>query len=249
MSEKVPDALREKFPELRPVKRAPVLTTVNGIGLSMFGKRDADSETGTYVKTHCLCFIYIPLFALGAYRVADGPNRSWYFLGKTRLSSLARNWNLGLLAVCVIVAALLTEHSLTSSPEFQARRDLSKAAEVLAAGKPLEAATIYGRVAQGSASADLGRKGLRESMARCITNDSPEQVAGAFHLLASLPKRVSMPEPVLPNAYEHGLALVDKFRANNPEGALDILQQVAPLATPTNASVKPLQVEMLKEII
>ena len=65
--------LTDRFPDLKPIKSAPSMFSVNGFGLSTYGARDNDAETGTYVKTHCLTALFIPLFALGAYRVAKAP--------------------------------------------------------------------------------------------------------------------------------------------------------------------------------
>ena len=94
----IQETLHQKFPRMRPIKSVPWLATVNGIGLTMAGRRDLDPETGTYVKTHCFSFLFIPLLALGAYRVANA-ERGWYFLGKESLSGLARGWNWLVLAL------------------------------------------------------------------------------------------------------------------------------------------------------
>jgi hypothetical protein len=63
--------LKEKFPEMTPVKGAPALFRLNGCGLGLYGRRDADHQTGTYVSTYCLCLIFVPVLALTAYRIAD----------------------------------------------------------------------------------------------------------------------------------------------------------------------------------
>ena len=69
------DELRLKFPDFQPISSSPSLFPLNGIGCKCYGKRDLDLQTGTYVTTHFVCFAFIPLFALKAYRVANaGPN-------------------------------------------------------------------------------------------------------------------------------------------------------------------------------
>src|SRR5436190_20370320 len=87
-------SLFERFPEMKPINSPPSLSTINGLGLMAYGGRDHDPETGTYVKTHCLVILFIPILALGAYRVADAPGGGWYFLGKVPPSGVARlrNW-------------------------------------------------------------------------------------------------------------------------------------------------------------
>ena len=77
--------------------------TVNGVGTSLFGSRDRDEETGTYVTTLCACFAFIPIIALAAYRVTAAGGNTYYFLGKTRLSAVAKAWNAFIMAAPGIV--------------------------------------------------------------------------------------------------------------------------------------------------
>lgn len=89
------EELYQRFPDMTPTNRAPTLFSVNGLGLTVYGRRNVDPETGTYVKTHFLIVFFVPLFALGAYRVADHPEGSgWLFLGKVPVGSFAKTWNL-----------------------------------------------------------------------------------------------------------------------------------------------------------
>src|SRR4029450_12844899 len=83
----------QPFPEMRPVGSPPSLSSVNGIGFNIYGSRDYDAESGTYVKTRFFTVVFVPILALGAYRVADAPGGGWYFLGRVPLSGLAEAWN------------------------------------------------------------------------------------------------------------------------------------------------------------
>jgi tetratricopeptide (TPR) repeat protein len=242
------EALRQKFPGMRPMSGTPPLFRLNGIGVSVYGKRDVDEETGTYIKTLCLCVLFVPLIPLAAYRVADASNGGWFFLGKERLSNFARSWNLAALGIALLLGMNLAWTAHTSSPEYIARQDLRKADAELQAGHGLKAAALYQRVANGTASADQGRTGLKAALDQCLTNDQPATVAGALSLVAHLPKRLNQPEPVLPDAFERGLSLVAQFRSHDPEGALAILKASEGLAT-TNTVTKPLRIELLKEIL
>lgn len=68
MSDMDPAAdLRRKFPKMKLTKGAPTLFTLNGCGLGMYGRRNFDDETGTYLKTRWLCLVFVPLIALGTY--------------------------------------------------------------------------------------------------------------------------------------------------------------------------------------
>src|SRR5262245_11605982 len=117
-SPNLPDSLRQKFPELRPLEDPPTLTTTNGIGTGMIGKRDYDPDTQSYIKTRCFCFLYLPLFALGSYRVSDAGNRSWYFLGRVPLSGFARAWNIIASVLLVLLGAGIGWKVHTSSPGY-----------------------------------------------------------------------------------------------------------------------------------
>jgi hypothetical protein len=89
---------------VRPAKRSPVLSTLNGLGASVYGSSDRDSD-GAYIKTHYLVFVFVPVFPLAQYLVKDA-ERGWYFLGKVPMSTPIWIWNrLGVAAVFVAVLA------------------------------------------------------------------------------------------------------------------------------------------------
>jgi len=243
----IPDNLRIKFPHLQPVKNPPSLMTMNGIGLSIYGKRDVDAETQTYVKTHVLCVVFIPLLALGAYRVADAGPRRWYFIGKEPLSGLARGWNMAMGCALVLLALSMGWSAHTSSPEYQARQEIKHAATLAQAGQSIQAAGIYRRQLSGPAAAEA-RIGLHDTLETSLQSDQSQTVATAFRLLASLPANVNQPAPLVPEAFNRGLTLANKFRGTSPVAALDVLDAAAALER-TNAAVRPLRIELLKEIV
>ena len=237
----IPDQLRVKFPHLQPLKRLPSLVTMNGFGVSVYGKRDFDPETQTYVKTHCFCALFIPIFALGAYRVADAGLRRWSFLGKEPLSGFARSWNMAMGCALVFLALATAWNVHTSSPEYRAQQEIKRAAALQQAGEPLKAAGIFRQQLNGPAAADA-RTGFQSAVEAALKSDKPQTVAGTFRVLAGAPA-----SPV-PDAFKRGLSLVEKFRAANPEAALDILDAAAAL-DPKNQAVTPLQIDLLKQIV
>jgi hypothetical protein len=83
---------------MKPVNSAPVMVQVQGFGVSVYGKRDVDAETGTFVKTWCVSLLFIPIIALRAYRVAPAEGGAFYFLGREPLSAFAKFWNILLIA-------------------------------------------------------------------------------------------------------------------------------------------------------
>ncbi len=243
------DELRRRFPNLRPLKGAPWLGTINGFGCSLYGQRDRDVETGTYVKTRCLCALFVPILALGAYRVADAGGRTWYFFGKEPLSLFARTWNGIVAALAVLLSLSGAWHAYVSSPTHQARQELNRAAQLQTAHQPLQAAGIYQRLLlEQSPFADESRQGLKSCLEQCLQSDSPDTVAAAFRLIATLPPRVNQPSPLVPDAAGRGRALVEKLRPKDPDSALKVLDAVAALE-PKKETLTPPRLELLKEVV
>jgi hypothetical protein len=127
--------LLDRFPDMRPVQKAPSLSTVNGIGLAMYGRRDYDEETNTYVGTHFFCLLFIPVLAVGAYRVVDAPGGGWYFIGKVPLSSVARryNWLIAFLILFGVGVGLWSAH--INTPDYKAGQQLAEADRLTGQGE------------------------------------------------------------------------------------------------------------------
>lgn len=208
-----------KFPNLRPIRSAPWLIRVNGCGLGMYGGRDHDPETGTFVKTHCLCIVFVPILAIGAYRVAKAPGGGWYFLGKEPLSAFAKAWGLLILLGAVILGGVSAWDSHTKSPDYVAGQKLDEADTLAKAGQIGKAANLYREVAIGSsekASDAAGKlKGLLEGP---MASAPAEESAKAFRTILDVQKfgRITIPAPEL---FQKGLALADRQAATDPKGA------------------------------
>ncbi len=243
----VPDQIRVKFPHLKPIKSPPSLATVNGIGLSVFGKRDFDAETNTYVKTRCFCFVFIPLIAIDAYRVADAGSRRWYFLGKDSLSTFARSWNMAVGCIAIFLALAGAWSAYTDSPEYRAKQDIKRATAFMQTGEPIKAAGLYRQHLFGP-SADEGRAGFKNAVETVLDSDKPDQVTAALRMVAGLPLDANQPAPLVPDAPAKGLADAQKFRTTNPVAALGILDATAQL-DPRNPAVPSLQIDLLKQIL
>jgi len=53
----------------KPIKKAPFLYTIKGIGTKLYGWKDLDPVTGTYISTLYFVFFGIPIFPISRYRV------------------------------------------------------------------------------------------------------------------------------------------------------------------------------------
>ncbi len=248
------DFLRQKFPDMEPISSPPTMFRLNGFGIGVYGRRDFDASTNSYIKTLCICFLFVPVLALRAYRVIDGEagafgsTSSWYFLGRHRLSAFARGWNYSVLGLAAFGIFNVWWAAHTSSPEYKAGEDLQQAAAHVKEGRPDKAAGIYRRVAEGGHQVEAARTGLKAAVEQCLASTDPGQAAMACRVAASLPPRLNQPAPVVPDLLGRGLALVEKFKPGNPEGALDILRAVAPLA-PTNTPVRPQEIALLQQVL
>jgi hypothetical protein len=239
-------SLEERFPDMKPISSAPSLGTVNGFGTMVYGARDYDPDTGTYVKTRCVTALFVPVCCLGAYRVADAISGGWYFLGKVPLSGLARAWNIMVVLLIVggIGTGLWIKH--TSSPEYIAQRKLAEGDRLADAGQLGEAARRYAQVARGStghAGAAVGKvEALLEGPAE---GAAAEEVAAALGVAVEL----ALERPgQLGGVYERGLALADKRGKDRPQDALRLLDAVAPLA-PDPGKLAEKQVPLLEKVV
>ncbi|OWK46845.1 tetratricopeptide repeat protein [Fimbriiglobus ruber] len=238
------DELRRRFPDMTPIQSAPGLSSINGIGTTIVGQRDHDAETGTYVKTHCFCVLFVPLIALGAYRVADA-ERGWYFIGRVPLSKFARRWNLALLLICIAAAGGIGWTVHTNSPEYQAGRKIDEADRLAAAGQHGKAAGIYRDVLTGptpKAAADA-----RGKLAALFDDPGPpaDQAPEVFRVALDLGRRNQSP---VPDLYDRGVRLAQSRAADDPSAALDLLETVSPLA-PKPADILALRRELLEKLV
>lgn len=227
------DELRDRFPDMDPSKRPGPLTGENGIGTALVGRRDFDPETGTFVATHVFRVLFLPLWVLGAYRVANAPGGGWYCFGRVPLSLIARGWN-----VFVVLAVLGTVggfwwNSHTKSPEFVAGRKLRQADEAAAAGKGGEAAKLCREVMDSKTTkADEGRAklaGYTES-----PPGPPTEAAPVYQVAADLHRENRCP---VPDLFARGKALAERHAADDPAAALALLEVIGPFAPDPQAEL------------
>jgi hypothetical protein len=95
----------------------PLLWLWNGIGFRLCGRRDYDPRTDSFVCIHCFCLCYVPLFALGAYRVSEA-GEGWHFLGRVPLALAAKAGNLLMISgmITLVVCGFLHAPSRPVTP-------------------------------------------------------------------------------------------------------------------------------------
>src|SRR6185437_7341262 len=219
----------ERFPDMRPVRNPPALMRVNGFGCGVYGSRDHDADTGTYVTTYCLSALFLPVFALCAYRIADAPNGGWYFMGRVPLSRFAKTWNLLILFAGLCVAGAIGWTSHTESPDYIAGRQLAEADGLSAKGEITKAAQLYRQVATGSNShRGEATARLKDLLDDPRTHTSLPEAAGVFRVAIDSRQRIGL----RPNDLEErGLKLFEQHAETDPRGALALLDVLTPVAS------------------
>jgi tetratricopeptide (TPR) repeat protein len=217
-----------RFPGLRPVKSAPALFRINGCGMGVYGRRDYDGETHTYVMTHCLCLLFIPVLAVGAYRVLDAPNGGWYFIGKVPISGFARGWNCLILAAVIALGLQLGWNHYTGTPDYLAARKIDEADRLAEAGQLAKAAPLYADVAGGKTgvAAQAGDK-LKALLDGPVAAAAPDEAAAVFKVVASRPGRAGATASDL---VDRAVAWANARGGEDPAGAARVLDTVAGLA-------------------
>jgi tetratricopeptide (TPR) repeat protein len=226
------EQLQQKFPDLQ-IGRKPGLGSFNGLGMTLIGRRDYDHETGTYVATHCFTFLFIPIIALGAYRVADAPTGGWYCLGKVPLSRFARGWNVFLvLAIFGLIGGIWWNHH-TGTPEYAAGKKLREADAAAAAGQGGQAARLCREVIDGNTpKAEEAKTKLRG----LITDPPgpPSEAAAVYAVAVELHRENRCP---VADLFDKGKALAVKHADADPAAALALLEVIAPFAPDAEAEL------------
>lgn len=100
--------------DLTPISSAPSLSTINGIGFSLYGCTDHDPTTGSYLATYCFVVLWIPIFPLCRYRVARTSN-AYRFFGQAPLRTFDK-WHLAISIIGLITALIIGLISSSSAP-------------------------------------------------------------------------------------------------------------------------------------
>jgi tetratricopeptide (TPR) repeat protein len=223
----------QKFPQMKPGKGTPTLTRINGCGVGMYGSRDHDAETETYVSTWCASIVFVPVLCLRAYRVSKAA-RGWYFIGREPLSTLAKGWN-ALVLLCILAGVGLFQYdAYTSSPAYKAKKQMSAAHEYVAAGQLFRAARIYQTLAvSNSDQAAAATASLKSLMDSDCSRARLDEAVGVISAAAQVARRGHV--LTLPEVLTRGLGLTAEKGDADPKNGVAMLDAVRPLAIDTRA--------------
>ena len=213
--------------ELKPISSPPSMWTLNGFGTRLYGRRDRDPETNSYVGTLYVTALFIPLFALASYRVVDAPGGGWYFVGKTRISSLAKIWNLFVVLLTVSTGGSIAWQIHLSSDGYIAGQLLTEAHELETKGELLPAAKRYSElITRGVPAAECRQ--ARELLTAMVCERAKECSGKDQIALLRRSLRQIKEKELRGCILEAGLALVQEQRKlGNPCVAYSLLKIVA----------------------
>jgi hypothetical protein len=220
--------LSGKFPEVQPLASVPTLFTFNGIGSTLYGRRQTDPETGLYIKTLCICVLFLPIFCLKSYVVADA-EKGWYFLGRVPLSGLAKAWNWAVILLCSGSLLTLGIVNHLGSPEVVGRETLRTAAEHWEAGRVAAAAALWSELINGQTShAVTAEQELARGLATALDASQERNAVLLVGNVTTLTKSDAK-ERLTADLYPRGSALVDRVALHQPAEGLALLDILRPL--------------------
>ena len=236
-----------KFSDLQPMRSDPPQYHIFGFGLYLYGDRDFDVETQSFVRTLCFCLLYIPIIPLRAYRAApeiDG----WRYLGRVPVSRPARAWSLALCLGVLVAGGALGVHAVWNAPWRVAARQMEEADRSLADGRVGDAAERLASVAVGPTdqSGPAARR-LSELLEHPSMKADRKGAAAAFRAAAGVQKAGRWPAGA-PSIAKKGQEAVKSISASDPRGALAILQELEGLGPP-DPSIAELRHQLLEAVV
>lgn len=220
--------LQRRFPELEAGVRPWRLFAINGCGLSLLFGRDHDAETGTYVKTLCLTILWVPVFPVSAYRVADAPTGGWYVLGRvppSRAMHVARRIGA---AVVLAAAAAAAWQAYTTTDAYKDGVELARAHRAAAKGRLDAAANRFQVLADSRRDvAGAAREGLR-AVVESISSATPPEMARTVLVVANRP--TGGEGPVVPDLWRRATVYASDPARLPVANQVEILESYAVLA-------------------
>jgi len=156
-------AAKRAYHRASPMKVAPPLITYNGIGTSLYGRRDPDGDS--YTATLCFCLIFIPVLPLRAYRVTELRPNSYNFWWREPLSPFATWYRRIVLTAAALAVVAMAGVSYRDSTSVRARSATERAEAFVASGDREAAIDTYEQVlfdaAPVASPAEIGPIGER----------------------------------------------------------------------------------------
>ncbi len=234
------------FPDMKPIKFMPFLGRINGFGFSLVGKRDFNEQTGTYLKSHVITLLFIPIFSLGAYRVADAENGGWYFIGKEKISSTASILNKLLIVLLMVKIGGVYWNIRVNSSEYKSQQLVEKAKNLLETQKINEAARYYIQ-AYSIHPSDNVIDGFKNTINKGLKSEDPSIVANITVLLIDSKLWPKVRNEYV-NLYEQSLSKAESYAETHSNEALKILSAATKVAGNDTRWI-PLRTTLLEKVL
>ena len=125
---------------LVPARGRMWLSTYNGIGATFYGEGEPDLVDGSYIATHYLVAVFVPIFPLGQYLVrratAESGGKGFFVLGRVPFNLALQLWSriFTLLIFAGFVAALLSLLRSAQHNDFYVVNEIGAPIEARLAG-------------------------------------------------------------------------------------------------------------------
>ncbi len=107
---------------LKPIKEAPSMHTINGFGTTLYGRSDYDPDSETYVSTLYFVVFFIPLFPIARYRIKKMGDGKFSFYGKAPLRAFDK-WHIVIVIFLIIISVIMISQNNHSN--YSAKRQVS----------------------------------------------------------------------------------------------------------------------------
>ena len=184
-------AARDARIAAKPLTGAPTLFRFNGFGLGMYGARD--HAGATYVSTHCVSALWVPVLPLSAYRVVDHGDEGYGFVSRAPLSAFATWYRRAALAAVVGLVAWFGINSYLDSPSRLAAKAYDRAHSAEKSGD--------------TAAAIAGYEAVLETYSHKVEG---EVIADTGVALARL-YASQVPDPLEPRAVDHAVRVLRRI--------------------------------------
>ncbi len=82
---------KAKWEGIEAIKAVPTLTTINGCGLTLYGRGRFEPKPEWFFATQYFVMLFIPIVPIKRYLVSRAPKGGWYFHGTAKFTKGPQN--------------------------------------------------------------------------------------------------------------------------------------------------------------
>lgn len=218
--------------EITPITGAPGLSTINGIGLMLYGSSDYDRITNSHCATHYFTALWIPVWPLARYRVRK-ENKTYQFLGRVplRTGDIWHRWiTAGVIAagvLAIVIGSALGSFDSSSSAQTSPPPRSVPSAVPPRTSSGFSAPTLNGSNAGSSSAAATAAKAKLEAERARLDAQSTE-VDRLSGNIDTIKRRLESAESQYPNGAPQ--AVVDQYESDRAQANAMVVEYNSKLA-------------------